>query len=109
MDMQMFTEILTIILICIVLAIYIGWQIKKKGLKPFVIDLILRAETLYKKGQNDEKMSFVISNIKGIIGRTTLGKILMNFITDDMIKNFIQSIFDGLKDALDYNPNKESE
>lgn len=109
MDMQMFTEILTIILLSIVTAIYVGWQIKKKGLKPFVIDLILRAETLYKKGQNDEKMSFVISAIKETIGKTIAGKILMNFITDGMVQNFIQGVFDGLKKALDYNPNKESE
>lgn len=106
MDMQMFTEILTIILLSLVAAIYVGWQIKKKGLKPFVIDLILRAETEFKKGQNEEKMSFVVSAIKEIIGKTIAGKMLMNFITDDMIKNFIQGIFDGLKKALDYNPNK---
>lgn len=104
MNMQLFTEILAGVLIFIISAIFIGWQIKKKGLKDFAIDLILEAEKLYKKGQNDEKMAFVILTIREGIEKTVAGKILMNFITDEMIQNFIQSVFDGLKKALDYKP-----
>lgn len=104
MNMQMFSEILAAIVIFIILAIYIGWQIKKKGLRPFAIDMIIKAEDMFEKGKNDEKMNFVISKIKEIIGTTLVGKILMHFITDNMIQNFIQSIFDGLKKALDYRP-----
>jgi hypothetical protein len=104
MDMQMFTEILAGVLIFIILTIYIGWQIKKKGLKQVAIDMIIKAEDMYNKGQNDEKMAFVIEKIENALSKTLVGKILLHFITDDMIQNFIQSVFDGLKKALDYKP-----
>ena len=29
------------------------------------------------------------------------------FITEDMVKNFIQKVFDSVKTALDYTPKKE--
>ena len=106
MDIQ---SIIGISIVAIVALIFIGWlvwQIKKKGLKGFAIDMILKAEDLYEKGQNSEKMQFVIDEIKAILEETRTGRILSIFITEENIEKFIQNIFDNLKKALDYTPNK---
>lgn len=104
MDMKMFTEVLAIVLALLVLFIYIGWQIKKRGLKQVAIDMIIKAEDMYNKGQNKEKMDFVIEKIEKALSATLIGKILLNFITRGMIEHFIQNIFNTLKKALDYKP-----
>lgn len=66
--------------------------------------MILEAEANIEKGQNSEKMKYVINAIKSFLGTTKIGAILSIFITDENIEKFIQEIFDGLKKALDYVP-----
>lgn len=107
MDIQQIIGITIAIATVVVFIIYIAWQIKKKGLKEFAIDMILEAEELFKQGQNSEKMEHVITAIKTMLGTSTVGKILSIFITDENIEKFIQSVFDNLKKALDYVPKKE--
>ena len=109
MNAQLIIEIGIVALAVIAGLLYLGWQIKKKGLREFAIDMILKAEANIEKGQNNEKMRYVINEIKLHLKETRIGKILALFITEDDIEEFIQNIFDGLKKALDYVPNKESE
>lgn len=109
MDSQTILSIVIAVVAIVVFVIYLIWQIKKKGLREFAIDMILKAEDLFEKGQNNEKMRYVINEIKLHLKETRIGKILALFITEDNIEEFIQNIFDGLKKALDYVPNKESE
>ena len=106
MDIQSIIGITIVAIIVIIFIIKLAWQIKKKGLKGFAIDMILKAEDLYEKGQNSEKMQFVIDEIKAILEETRTGRILSIFITEENIEKFIQNIFDNLKKALDYTPNK---
>ena len=109
MNAQLIIEIGIVALAVIAGLLYLGWQIKKKGLREIAIDMILKAEANIEKGQNNEKMRYVINEIKLHLKETRIGKILALFITEDDIEEFIQNIFDGLKKALDYVPNKESE
>lgn len=106
MDIQLITQICIVVLIVLIFAFWLAWQIKKKGLKEFATQMIIKAEDIYKKGQNSEKMSFVIEKIKKVLETTTLGKILLIFITEENIEKFIQQIFDNIKLALDYQPKK---
>lgn len=107
MNTQLIIEIGIVALAVIAGLLYLGWQIKKKGLKEFAIDMILMAEGLYEKGQNSEKMGYVVKAIKSFLGTTKIGLLLSMFVTDENIERFIQEVFDGLKKALDYVPNKE--
>lgn len=107
MDSQTIVSIVIAVIAVIAFAIYLVWQIKKKGLKEFAIDMILMAEGLYEKGQNSEKMGYVVKAIKSFLGTTKIGLLLSMFVTDENIERFIQEVFDGLKKALDYVPNKE--
>lgn len=102
MDTQTIISILTITLMVIAFIIYIAWQIKKSGLKEFATQMIVKAEDMYKKGQNDEKFNYVLEKVIAMIPKP-----LQLFITEDMIKNFIQKVFDSVKTALDYIPKKE--
>lgn len=77
--------------------IYIAWLIKKNGLRGMAVKFIVRAEDIYKNGQNKEKMDYAINKL--------IAKIPMPFrlfITEEMIRKFIQKIFDEVKEALDY-------
>ena len=109
MDPQNITSIAIVSTVIIAFVIYIAWQIKKKGLKEFAIDMILEAEEKIEQGQNSEKMSYVIKAIKSFLGKTKIGILLSVFITDENIEKFIQEVFDGLKKALDYVPKEEIE
>ncbi|MFQ9264501.1 MAG: hypothetical protein ACLR44_05330 [Clostridia bacterium] len=102
MDIQTIISVVTIALMVIAFFIYIAWQIKKNGLKEFATQMIVKAEDMYKKGQNDEKFNYVVEKVIAMIPMP-----LQLFITEDMVKNFIQKVFDSVKTALDYTPKKE--
>ena len=107
MNTQLIIEIGIVAALAVIFILWIIWQIKKKGLREFAIDMILEAEEKIEQGQNSEKMSYVIKSIKAFLGTTKIGLLLSMFITDENIEKFIQEVFDGLKKALDYMPNKE--
>lgn len=110
MEPQLIIEIVIVALAVIAGLLYLVWQIKKKGLKEFAIDMILEAEEKIEQGRNSDKMKYVIASIKSFLATSKIGILLSIFITDENIEKFIQEIFDGLKKALDYVPNKnESE
>lgn len=110
MDTQTIISIIIAIIAIIAFVIYLIWEIKKKGLREFAIDMILEAEAKIEQGQNSEKMTYVIKALKGFLGTTKIGAVLSMFITDENIEKFIQEVFDGLKKALDYVPkSNESE
>lgn len=109
MNTQLIIQIAVVAIVVIIFIAWLVWQIKKKGLKGFTIDMILAAEDMYNKGQNDEKMQYVIVKIKAALKETRTGKIISVFVTEENIRKFIQSIFDSLKKALDYVPNNNEE
>lgn len=103
MNIQLIIEIAVIAIIVLLFIFWLVWQIKKKGLKQFVTQMIVKAEDTYDKGQNSEKLNFVIDKVIAM-----LPKPLQFFITREAVKKFVQSIFDTVKKALDYTPKKES-
>lgn len=94
--------VISITVIVILIAIYIIYKIKKMGVKDFAIDMIIKAEYSFKKGENEEKMNYVIDKVIGFLPGT-----IQLFVTRDLVRSFIQKVFDGIKKALDYEPNKE--
>ena len=109
MESQLIIEIVIVALAVIAGLLYLAWQIKKKGLREFAIDMILEAEEKIEQGRNSDKMKYVCASIKSFLATSKIGILLSIFITDENIEKFIQEIFDGLKKALDYVPKKESE
>ena len=102
MEAQTIISIIVVVLIVIAFIIWLAWQIKKKGLKEFATEMIVKAEDMYKQGENTEKQNYVIDKVIGM-----LPKFLQFFITREAVKNFVQSVFDTVKKALDYVPKKE--
>ena len=89
-----------IVMICVLIAFaivavsLIVYNIRKLGLRQFAINLISQAENMAVK--NSEKMDYCIDQfIKVIPSPINL------FITREMIRMFIQKIFDEIKIALD--------
>ena len=64
MDIQTTISVVVIALMVIAFFIYIAWQIKKNGLKEFATQMIVKAEDMYKKGQNDDAYISFIYNGK---------------------------------------------
>lgn len=77
--------------------IYIVWQIKKNGLRGAVVNLIVKAEDMYNKGDNEGKINYVIDKVIALIPAP-----FSLFITREVVRDFIQKIFDEVKEALDY-------
>ena len=90
-------ELAIVALFFIVVIAYIGWLIKKKGLRAIVIEMIVKAEEKYEQGKNTEKMNYVIDKVIAIIPMP-----FSLLITRETIQKFIQKIFDEIKEALDY-------
>lgn len=102
MDSKQIIGIVIAIILVIGFIIYITWQIKKKGLRQFAVDFIVKAEDMYKHGDNEGKLNYVIDKVIALIPTP-----LSLFITRETVKAFVQSVFDGVKKALDYVPKKE--
>lgn len=102
MEAQTIISIVLVALLVIAFIIWLVWQIKKKGLKQFATEMIIKAEEMYKKGENQEKLNYVIDKVIGM-----LPKPLQFFITREAVQKFVQSVFDTVKKALDYVPKKE--
>jgi len=94
--------VLAIIFLCVFL--YLFWQLKKRGLKKTVVNLIVVAEELFEDGENQEKMNYVIDSIIGLLPFP-----LRVVITRNIARKFIQKIFDTIKAALDYIPEENLE
>lgn len=99
MDSITITEIAIVVIAILAFIMYLVWQIKKKGLRQTAINLIVRAENMYKKGENENKINYVIDKIIVLIPAP-----LSFFITREAVREFIQTIFDEVKKALDYVP-----
>ena len=101
MDPKQIIGIIVAVILVIGFIVYIAWQIKKKGLRQFAVDFIVKAEDMYNKGDNEEKLNYVIDKVIALIPAP-----LNFFITRETVKAFVQSVFDSVKKALDYVPNK---
>ena len=97
-------EIAIVVIAILAFILYLVWQIKKKGLRATAVDLIVKAEEMFRQGDNENKLNYVIDKIISII----IPKPLSLFITRDSVKSFVQSVFDETKKALDYVPRKEN-
>lgn len=97
-------EIAIVVIVILAFILYLVWQIKKKGLRATAVDLIVKAEEMFRQGDNENKLNYVIDKIISI----TIPKPLSLFITRDSVKSFVQSVFDETKKALDYVPRKEN-
>lgn len=92
-------EIAIVVIAILAFTLYLVWQIKKKGLRETAVDLIVKAEDMFKQGDNENKLNYVIDKIIAIIPMP-----LSLFITREAVREFIQTIFDEVKKALDYVP-----
>lgn len=104
MDPVTIIEIAIVVIAILAFILYLVWQIKKKGLRATAVDLIVKAEEMFRQGDNANKLNYVIDKIISI----TIPKPLSLFITRDSVKSFVQSVFDETKKALDYVPRKEN-
>ena len=104
MDPVTIIEIAIVVISILAFILYLVWQIKKKGLRATAVDLIVKAEEMFRQGDNENKLNYVIDKIISI----TIPKPLSIFITRDSVKSFVQSVFDETKKALDYVPRKEN-
>lgn len=104
MDPVTIIEIAIVVIAILAFILYLVWQIKKKGLRATAVDLIVKAEEMFRQGDNANKLNYVIDKIISI----TIPKPLSIFITRDSVKSFVQSVFDETKKALDYVPRKEN-
>lgn len=96
MDKLTILSIVILVLVVLAFIAYILYQVKKKGLRQTAIDYICFAEKSFENHKNDEKFNYVLDRLYN-----GLPAIVRVFITTDMIKVFIQKVFNEIKIALD--------
>ena len=89
--------IIILILACISILIYLLYRVKKDGLRATVVDLIVSAETMFKKGENRQKFNYVVNKFIQFLPMP-----VRFFITVEAVEKFVQLIFDETKNALNY-------
>lgn len=99
MTTQMIISIAIIAILVISFIICVAWQIKKQGLRNFASELIVQAEKEFNKGENKEKLDYVVEKLIAIIPAP-----FSLFITTSMVKKMVQEVFNMCKKALDYQP-----
>lgn len=72
-------------------------NIKKLGLRQYLVRLIVAAEEAFEQGQNNDKFNYVFDQFY-----QQLPSVLRMFVSAAMIKKFIQQTFDEIKLALDF-------
>lgn len=103
MEIITIVKIATLIMLIAIIIIKLLLEIKKKGLREVAISYIVKAEDMYRKGDNEGKMSYVIKELKNYIPLP-----FSLFITEEALRELIQNVFDNIKKALDYIPKKEN-
>lgn len=89
--------IIILILACISILIYLLYRVKKDGLRATVVELIVSAEKIFKKGENRQKINYVVNKFIQFLPMP-----VRFFITVEAVEKFVQLIFDETKKALDY-------
>jgi hypothetical protein len=93
-------DTLSIIVLVAAIIIMVGslyYQIKKNGLKGTAIELIVYAEQVIGSGKGEEKMNYVIDKFISFLPMP-----FRLLFTREMVRNFIQEVFDEIKDVLEY-------
>lgn len=96
----MTNEILCIIILiiaCIITLLVLWYKIQKEGLRNVAIRLIVIAEKNFGSGEGKKKMEMVVASIY-----KALPTPLNFFLTETMITNFVQMVFNEIKEALEY-------
>lgn len=91
---------LCIVILCIAFFILLGflcYLIKKEGLRPVVVGLIFSAEKMFKHGENQKKLKWVLNEIIKLIPSP-----FNLLISSDSIIDFIEEIFEVVKPLMDY-------
>lgn len=89
-----------ILIICTIIKLVI--EIKKVGLRQYIVNSITYAESNIIYGANQEKFDYVYNRIYSMIPT-----ILKPFFQEKKVKSFIQTIFDEVKIALDTKTKKK--
>lgn len=89
---------IVILLIGFLIAVsYICLTIKRDGLKATVIKLIVQAEEMLGSGTGQAKMEIVVDALTKLLPMP-----FRLFVTTELLTQFVQSVFDEIKIALDY-------
>lgn len=96
--MNIYAVILLIFLFLMILT-YILWQIKKNGLRKFIIECIVYAEDTLTN--NSVKFESVCNKVINAL------PFPFNLIPASFIAKFVQKVFDEVKVALDYKKKEE--
>lgn len=93
-------EMIVLAAIGLILAVFLLVKLVQKiGLEKIrltVYNLFIEAENSFKSGEGAEKMEYVVN-----IAKSTVPAPFNLFITENLLRNVIQSWFDLIKDLLD--------
>lgn len=92
-----YLSIAILLIAVVILVAYVIYLVKKDGWRKTAINLIVQIEERMGSGYGKQKMEMVVQAFRELLP-TPLRVIL----TTEMIKGFIQAVFNEIKESLDY-------
>lgn len=89
------SQVIPVIVIILIVAIFVLIEIKKRGIQQLAIDLMVEAEKKFKSGEGRKKMNQVV---KKLIDKLPFP---LNMIPESIVEDFVQKIFDDLKESIE--------
>ncbi len=99
-------ELIILVLAVISFILYIIYLCKRDGLRAVALRAILEAEKQYNSTTGKERLSFAVNYVYDYLpGYIKI--VLPKSILEDFLQQFIQKVFDQVKDLLDYGKGVE--
>ena len=95
---------LPLLIVVLVVLGFIGWIIylcNRKGLREIALKAILIAEDQYNSTTGQERLTIAVNYMYDLIP-STIAVFIPKSMLNNFIKNFIQKVFNEVKQALDY-------
>lgn len=93
--------LLIVILLILAFIVMVIYLCKKKGLRKVALEAILEAENFYNSTTGQERLDMAILYVYSRLP-IYLTVIIPEPVMKKVLKNFIQKVFNDIKDALDY-------
>ena len=101
-------EIIIMTLVVIIFVLYIIYICKRDGLRNVALRAILEAEKQYNSTTGKERLSFAVNYVYEYLpGYIKI--VLPKLILEEFLQQFIQKVFNQVKDLLDYEKGDDTD
>lgn len=99
-------ELIVLVIAVISFILYLIYLCKRDGLRKVALRAILEAEKLYNSTTGKERLAFAIAYVYDVLP-SYIKVVLPKAFLESFLENFIQEVFNQVKDLLDFEKGVE--